>query len=80
MALPLESVLSRLDQLQDAARAIASLLVSADSFETSWEIANRVCDHYRLPQFDARACASESRSPSAAWEQARALPYDHWGL
>jgi hypothetical protein len=49
----IEPLLIRLDQLEEAARAIASLLIGrTEPFETAWDAANRICDRYCLPNFD----------------------------
>jgi hypothetical protein len=66
MNLPLETLLTRLDQLQDTARALASLLDPDDSFETSWEVANRICDRYHLPRLKPLGSNTTSKSPWAA--------------
>ena len=66
MNLPLESLLTRFDQVQDTARAFASLLALDDSFETSWEIANRICDRYRLPRLEPLEANAAFKSRAAA--------------
>jgi hypothetical protein len=66
MNLPLETLLTRLDQLQDMARALASLLAPDDSFETSWEVANRICDRHHLPRLEPHGSSAAPKSRSAA--------------
>lgn len=61
---PIEDLSSRLEQLEESARALVSLLMTtAESFETAWETANRVCDRYCLPQVDSEHRESK---PNAA--------------
>jgi hypothetical protein len=62
---PIESLLTRLEQLEESARAIVSLLItSAEPFETAWDTANRICDRYRLPQVAAEG--QRGSAPHAA--------------
>jgi hypothetical protein len=61
---PIEDLASRLERLEESARALVSLLMTnAESFETAWEAANRVCDRYCLPRVNGGRGESK---PSAA--------------
>ena len=57
---PLDVLLTRLDQLEESARAIVSLLMTnPEPFETAWDTANRICDQYCLPQINVGSRGSE---------------------
>jgi hypothetical protein len=66
MPLPIEALLTRLEQMEETARAIAALItMSGEPFETAWDTANRICNRYRLPQINAGVSGSDSVSHAA---------------
>jgi hypothetical protein len=66
MPSPVEALLTRLEQLEETARAIAALITtSAEPFETAWDTANRICDRYCLPQIKAGVKSRDSASHAA---------------
>jgi cystathionine beta-lyase/cystathionine gamma-synthase len=63
---PLETLLTRLEQMEESARAIAALLMASEEpFETAWDTANRICDRYSLPQVKA-GVSGRGSAPHAA--------------
>jgi hypothetical protein len=63
---PIDALLTRLEQMEETARAIAALITtSAEPFETVWDTANRICDRYRLPHINAGVSGCDSASHAA---------------